>query len=163
MTGFKVFLGHVAIHWLFFFICWSWYFILHACMQIKAIIKQRTKRFGSSDSVPYLGKTVSYLLPEGCGVPRTRGTDQNCWCRFCIARKSERLHCNANCMYFKRLETALKMNKCTLILYNLHSMKIHSRVSYSHLQTNSSQSFGDSCWHICLVFTCYSNKCNPFL
>lgn len=44
-------------------------------MQIKAIIKQRTKRFGSSDSVPYLGKTVSYLLPEGCGVPRTRGTD----------------------------------------------------------------------------------------
>lgn len=58
-----------------FFICWSWYFILHACMQIKAIIKQRTKRFDSSDSVPYLGKTVSYLLPEGCGVPRTRGTD----------------------------------------------------------------------------------------
>lgn len=44
-------------------------------MQIKAIIKQRTKRFDSSDSVPYLGKTVSYLFPEGCGVPNTRGTD----------------------------------------------------------------------------------------
>lgn len=83
-------------------------------MQIKAIIKQRTKRFDSSDSVPYLGKTVSYLLPEGCGVPNTRGTDHRC-CRFRIARKSERLHCNANCMYFKRLETALKMNKCTIV------------------------------------------------
>lgn len=116
---FMIYLRHVAIHCVF--ICWCWNFILHACKQIKAIIKRRTKRMGwlcpssRSDCVLSIARRLWSSKNSRCGPLRplvhcTVGV-------YCITRKSELLHCYLNCMYFKWLETALKINKYTLIFF----------------------------------------------